>query len=209
MFVLETGDALRGVAAAASVIDFTVHGLAGTTLTQLADGQLGNTEADIYAASGSTGVITSITLVNTDSVTRAVDLFLKPSGGTSRRLIPKSLSLKANYSLYFDGNSVKVYDGSGNLLTATTALAHASEHTDGTDDVADLVGDSGSGGTHGLTPAPGAGDAAADKYLKADGVWTTPSPFDEILLTPKVSSTGAEGTMFYDSDDDHVYVATE
>jgi len=35
------------------------------------------------------------------------------------------------------------------------------------------------------------------------------SPFDEILLTPKASSTGAEGTIFYDSDDDHLYVATE
>lgn len=35
------------------------------------------------------------------------------------------------------------------------------------------------------------------------------SPFDEILLTPKASSSGAEGTLFYDSDDDHVYVATE
>ena len=32
---------------------------------------------------------------------------------------------------------------------------------------------------------------------------------DEIRLTPKTSSTGAEGTMFYDSDDDHVYVGTE
>jgi len=33
--------------------------------------------------------------------------------------------------------------------------------------------------------------------------------FDEIRLVPKESSTGPEGTMFYDSDDDHVYVATE
>jgi len=32
---------------------------------------------------------------------------------------------------------------------------------------------------------------------------------DEIRLIPKTSSDGAEGTMFYDSDDDHVYVATE
>ena len=38
-----------------------------------------------------------------------------------------------------------------------------------------LVGDSGSGGTQGVVPAPGAGDAAAGKYLKADGTWTTPS----------------------------------
>jgi len=31
----------------------------------------------------------------------------------------------------------------------------------------------------------------------------------EVKLTPKSSSTGVEGTMFYSSDDDHVYVATE
>lgn len=31
----------------------------------------------------------------------------------------------------------------------------------------------------------------------------------EITLTPKVSSSGPEGTMFYNSADDHVYVAVE
>ena len=36
-----------------------------------------------------------------------------------------------------------------------------------------FVGDSGSGGTKGLVPAPAAGDAAANKYLKADGTWAT------------------------------------
>ena len=34
-----------------------------------------------------------------------------------------------------------------------------------------MVGDSGSGGLKGLVPAPAAGDAAANKYLKADGTW--------------------------------------
>jgi len=38
-----------------------------------------------------------------------------------------------------------------------------------------MVGDSGSGGTKGLVPAPAAGDAAAGKYLKADGTWATVS----------------------------------
>lgn len=32
---------------------------------------------------------------------------------------------------------------------------------------------------------------------------------DEITLTPKASSNGAEGTLFYCSEDDHVYVGTE
>lgn len=34
-----------------------------------------------------------------------------------------------------------------------------------------VVGDSGAGGTKGLVPAPAAGDAAANKFLKADGTW--------------------------------------
>jgi hypothetical protein len=43
------------------------------------------------------------------------------------------------------------------------------------------------------------------QYLLADGSRAA----SEITLTPKTSSSGPEGTIFYDSDDDHVYVATE
>lgn len=35
------------------------------------------------------------------------------------------------------------------------------------------------------------------------------SPFDEILLTPKASSSGARGTIFFADHDDHLYVGTE
>jgi len=38
-----------------------------------------------------------------------------------------------------------------------------------------FTGDSGSGGTAGIVPAPAAGDAAAGKVLKANGTWGTPS----------------------------------
>jgi hypothetical protein len=57
--------------------------------------------------------------------------------------------------------------GTGNIeaLTATQATALLNN----------VVGDSGSGGTKGLVPAPASGDAAAQKYLKADGTWSTPS----------------------------------
>lgn len=37
-----------------------------------------------------------------------------------------------------------------------------------------VIGDGGSGGVQGLVPAPAAGDAAAGKYLKADGTWAVP-----------------------------------
>lgn len=36
-----------------------------------------------------------------------------------------------------------------------------------------VVGDTGTGGTKGLVPAPAAGDAAARKFLMADGTWVT------------------------------------
>lgn len=36
-----------------------------------------------------------------------------------------------------------------------------------------------------------------------------PLEFTEIRLTPKSSSTGAEGTIFYNGDDNSVYVGTE
>lgn len=39
-------------------------------------------------------------------------------------------------------------------------------------DISTLVGDSGSGGTKGIVPAPAAGDAAALKYLGAAGTWS-------------------------------------
>jgi hypothetical protein len=38
-----------------------------------------------------------------------------------------------------------------------------------------MVGDTGSGGTKGLAPAPAAGDAAAGKFLKADATYAVPS----------------------------------
>lgn len=40
-----------------------------------------------------------------------------------------------------------------------------------------FTGDSGSGGVLGAVPAPAAGDAAAVKYLKADGTWATVSGY--------------------------------
>lgn len=41
-----------------------------------------------------------------------------------------------------------------------------------------FIGDSGNGGQKGLVPAPAAGDAAANKFLRANGQWTT-VPVDE------------------------------
>jgi hypothetical protein len=52
-----------------------------------------------------------------------------------------------------------------------------------------MIGDTGSGGTAGIVPAPAAGDAAAGKFLKADGAWSTPNLGDAIQVGTRASVT--------------------
>lgn len=54
--------------------------------------------------------------------------------------------------------------------------------------LAAFVGDSGSGGTKGVVPAPAAGDAAAGKFLKANGSWAVPSGGSWSTYTPTISA---------------------
>lgn len=83
-------------------------------------------------------------------------------------------------------NSIKGNNTGGSAnpidLTATQATAMLDN----------MVGDSGSGGTKGLVPAPAAGDAAAAKFLKANGTWATPSGgggASDRTLTTKTGTT--------------------
>jgi hypothetical protein len=63
------------------------------TVQALADGQLAATKGTLYTTPGSTQtIVKSITLVNTDSSARTVNLYVNASG-TSRRIIPKDMSL--------------------------------------------------------------------------------------------------------------------
>lgn len=58
--------------------------------------------------------------------------------------------------------------------TGATANALDLTSTQLTAELNAVVGDSGSGGTKGLVPAPASGDAAAGKFLKADGTFAVP-----------------------------------
>ncbi|MEE8308043.1 MAG: hypothetical protein V3R81_12310 [Gammaproteobacteria bacterium] len=110
------------------------------------------------------------------SATQARTLLNVEDGATAE--VDATTTVKGIVELATDGESISnvvVQGNDGRLSDARTPSSHASTHTDGTDDVADLVGDSGSGGTHGLVPAPAAGDAAANKFLKADASWAIPA----------------------------------
>lgn len=56
-----------------------------------------------------------------------------------------------------------------------------------------VVGDSGSGGTKGLVPAPAAGDTAAGKFLKASGAWAVPTSSNGVIQVVN-TQTGAVAT---------------
>ena len=73
------------------------------SIKSLADGQLPATITSLYTSPARTkAIIRTITLVNTDSSARTLNLYLLPSSGTARRLVPKDLSLGASYAAYFN-----------------------------------------------------------------------------------------------------------
>lgn len=69
---------------------------------------------------------------------------------------------------YFTGSGTASL---GDFTAAGRSMVAAANAAAQTALLSSVVGDSGAGGTKGLVPAPAAGDAAALKFLKADGTW--------------------------------------
>ena len=142
MICLDNTDTLEGGASVAAVVDYTVHGLVGSTFTQLAAGQLSDTDPSVLYTAGAGISIVSVTLVNTHSAAVTVNLYLDPAnGGNPRRLIAKDLSLGIGYSLHFDGARITVMDASGGILKGY--IAHATDHENDGDDEINVSGLSG------------------------------------------------------------------
>lgn len=80
-----------------------------------------------------------------------------------------------NQLLASRGGTGQDFSGSTGFIYDTAGTFSSKSNTQATALLDVFVGDSGSGGTKGLVPAPGAGDAAASKFLKADGTFAVPS----------------------------------
>ena len=115
MIALDNGDKIQGDTTTASKVDYIINGVVGTTITQQADGQLPNSIGDLYTSSANGTVVAGISLVNTNTSAEAVNLYVLPSGGTARRIIPKDLSLGVDYLLLTDGNRTIIMDDSGRI----------------------------------------------------------------------------------------------
>lgn len=114
--------------------------------------------------------------VDTNRLLYAIYLALS-TGGTPGSGTVTSVNVSGGTTgMSFSGGPIT---GSGTMtMSGTLAIANggtgATNATAATAQWNAMVGDSGAGGTKGLVPAPAAGDAAAGKFLKADGVWTVP-----------------------------------
>lgn len=91
--------------------------------------------------------------------------FSASTGTVTAQIMPSDLATKAAPTT---SDSFVIMDA------AATNQAKTSTGPQVTAALAVMVGDSGSGGTKGLAPAPASGDAAAGKFLKANGTWATP-----------------------------------
>lgn len=96
------------------------------SIKALADGQLAASKGTLYTTPALTQtIIKSITLVNTDSSARTVNLYKKP-GSTSRRIIPKDLSLAAGESFEFD---LVLTLEAGDLIEGDASSANVVDYT--------------------------------------------------------------------------------
>lgn len=132
MIVIENADLIEGDSTVAAEVDFQIYGLDNNVLANLADGQLANAKGTLYTAN-STDVVTAIILVNTGAAHNHVNLYHKPSAGTSRRLIPKDLQLEVGYSLHWEGSKCVVLNLAGAITQTIDTTLFLDDTAGGTD----------------------------------------------------------------------------
>ena len=188
-FGLDTSNTTSYQQVAIPITNFAIP--AGSTINQIrltrqGPGTIGFYLDDIsFVSGGSSGGTTGgLTQAQADTLYAPIGAAFVTIGNNSTLSAERALTA---------GTGITLTDGGANS-TATLALTNMSAATikgrasgAGTGAPTDLtgtqatvildtmVGDSGSGGTKGLVPAPASGDAAAGKFLKADGTWTIPA----------------------------------
>jgi len=97
------------------------------TIRALGDGQLPSpAAAAIYTVAASTNaIIKTITLVNLDSVTRTVNLYVNASG-VNRRIIPQDMPMPQNYTWIFDDELTLE---AGDMIQGDASAANVVDYT--------------------------------------------------------------------------------
>lgn len=181
------------------------------------DGTAGNTAQNSVVIIGDTGNVTGVAALTASGTViggtlNGQDLTASRATATDASKNLVSSATTATELGYLSGVTSAIQtqlDAKATLPIANTGLDDMAESTikgraagAGTGDPTDLtatqatailnavVGDSGAGGTKGLVPAPAAGDAAANKFLHADGTFAVPAGSGITALTGDVTASG-------------------
>src|SRR4051812_1482769 len=170
-----TGDATAGPGAGSKVVTISSHAVTNAKLAQAAAHTLkGNNTgalADVTDLSVA-DVVAMLGLADTGITELTGDVIAGPGSGSQASAIAANAvtTSKINDSAV---TNAKLADMAAHTFKANnTGGAAAPADITATQATAELnvvVGDSGAGGTKGLMPAPGVGDAAAGKYADAAG----------------------------------------
>lgn len=195
-------------------LDGVVVGPSSATNTAVAlfDGTSGKLiKNSTVTVDGSGNIITNGSLGSTGSrVVKGWFTDLTSTNAATMDITGNAATVTTNANLTGDvtsvGNATTISNNVvTNAMLATVATARFKGRTSsGTGNVEDLtgtqatallnnfVGDSGSGGTKGLVPAPASGDAASGYFLKADGTWAS-TPAGPSFATGEVPSGTING----------------
>ena len=109
--------------------------MAGTfTIKLLGEGRLASTKGTIYTCPASTqAIIKTISLVNTNSTAEGVNLYIKKSGQTSRRIVPQDSELGIGYLLETDQEytleAADIIEGDADTVSKVDYTIHGVEET--------------------------------------------------------------------------------
>lgn len=165
-----------GTATQVSTVTVNAKGLvtaASNTSIQIAESQVTNLVSDLAGKQATGNYITALT----------GDVTASGPGSSAATIANDAVSnaKAANMATQTIKGRTTAGTGDPEDLTATQATAILNN----------MVGDSGSGGTKGLVPAPAAGDTAGGKFLKADGTWAAPAGSSSTAPTAQVFTSGS------------------
>lgn len=182
----------NGTVTSVSVV--SANGLAGSVATA-------STTPAITLSTSVTGILkgngTAISAASAGTDYQAAGNYITALTGDVAATGPGSVSATIQNSAVTNAKMANMNDLTvkGNVSGGAAAPSDLTS-TQLTTIVNNFVGDSGSGGTKGLVPAPASGDAAANKFLKASGAWATvtTSPFSKSFTSSNQTITNA-GTL--------------
>ena len=172
----------------------------------LVDGDYGDI---VVSGTGTAMAIDAGVIVNADvNASAAIDATKLADGSVSNAELQYINTLSSNAQTQIDGKQPLDSDltaiasltaTTDNFLQSKSSTWASRTPTQVTADLINMVGDSGAGGTKGLVPAPAAGDAAANKFLKADGTWAAGGAGASDLdgLSDVVITGAAQGDILY------------